>query len=418
MLKSEQLKAAGQALVVVGQQVADTREARDAMADLGEKPPVYQAPPGTPGVEVTDEELAAQAAASAARQQQRDTWQSDYDKQEAKSLALTKEMDATFISAIPPMQAIHGQQDPTEPPPDVPSGPPAGLTCRAPRPPPSGTSEHGTPLNWGLVVVEEPKHDDPPPPPPVVLAARGAAAPAASSAAAAPSAAAPSAAAPSAAAGGPDTGPTPHPTPGPTTSVIGSSQSGITFDPSGSSTPTPVSAGSGASSGASAAALGAAGGAGGMAAGAMRPGAIRTTLTRGTAPLRSIGSTGRAGSAGALSRSGGSTSAGRAGAAGGRGSSTGSAGGRGAGSGAGSRSGSRGVSGASGRGGRKGEDEKSDERDSLVYDQDWLGDDDVAPGVLDWVQLGQDATTQVPAPGWGPSSCPDQPDRRIRRRRW
>ena len=123
MLKSEQLKAAGQALVVVGQQVADTREARDAMADLGEKPPVYQAPPGTPGVEVTDEELAAQAAASAARQQQRDTWQSDYDKQEAKSLALTKEMDATFISAIPPMQAIHGQQDPTEPPPDVPSGP-------------------------------------------------------------------------------------------------------------------------------------------------------------------------------------------------------------------------------------------------------------------------------------------------------
>ena len=29
------------------------------------------------------------------------------------------------------------------------------------------------------------------------------------------------------------------------------------------------------------------------------------------------------------------------------------------------------------------EDEKTNERDSLVYDQDWLGDDDVAPGVLD-----------------------------------
>ena len=38
---------------------------------------------------------------------------------------------------------------------------------------------------------------------------------------------------------------------------------------------------------------------------------------------------------------------------------------------------------ASGRGGRKGEDDKDSQRDRLVYDQDWLGDDDVAPGVLD-----------------------------------
>ena len=32
-------------------------------------------------------------------------------------------MDAAFLGAIPPMKAIHGQDDPTEPPPNVPSGP-------------------------------------------------------------------------------------------------------------------------------------------------------------------------------------------------------------------------------------------------------------------------------------------------------
>ena len=42
-----------------------------------------------------------------------------------------------------------------------------------------------------------------------------------------------------------------------------------------------------------------------------------------------------------------------------------------------------GAGGASGRGGRKGDRDQATERDSLVYEQDWLGDDDVAPGVLD-----------------------------------
>ncbi len=48
--KSEQLEAAGEALVQVGTQIADTREARDSMKDLGEKPSPYQPPAGTPGV--------------------------------------------------------------------------------------------------------------------------------------------------------------------------------------------------------------------------------------------------------------------------------------------------------------------------------------------------------------------------------
>ena len=53
LAKSEQLRTAGEALRQVGQQLADTRDVRDALADLGEKPPPYQAPPGTPGVELT-----------------------------------------------------------------------------------------------------------------------------------------------------------------------------------------------------------------------------------------------------------------------------------------------------------------------------------------------------------------------------
>ncbi len=35
------------------------------------------------------------------------------------------------------------------------------------------------------------------------------------------------------------------------------------------------------------------------------------------------------------------------------------------------------------RGGKKGSDEQRNERDSLVYEQDWLGDDAAGPGVLD-----------------------------------
>jgi hypothetical protein len=122
-VKAQQLSAAGAALTHVGRQLHDTRESRDSLADLGPKPAAYQPPPGTPGVEPTPEEIKAQADASQARANERGAWQTQYDKQEAKSLALTKEMDATFLAAIPPMKEIHGQQDPTEPPPDAPSGP-------------------------------------------------------------------------------------------------------------------------------------------------------------------------------------------------------------------------------------------------------------------------------------------------------
>ena len=54
--KADQLRAAGEALRVVGVQIADTREARDGMKELGPKPEPYQAPAPLPGVEPTEKD--------------------------------------------------------------------------------------------------------------------------------------------------------------------------------------------------------------------------------------------------------------------------------------------------------------------------------------------------------------------------
>jgi len=387
--KSEQLRAAGEALVQVGQQISDTKDARDSFKDLGEKPPAYQPPAGTPGVEPTEDELAAQAAASQARQGERTAWQTEYDKQEAKSLALTKQMDAAFLGAIPPMKEIHGQKDPTEPPPNVPSGPSGPYLPGTQAPIPTGggggAGHDGggfQPTGGGPGGGHDGGGDDggggdgKPKPPTTVITTPTTVE---------------------------TTTPTHVHTEGPTSTVTGTSQSGVTYQPTGPHVSAPAaSGGSSAGAGASAAALGAAGGAGGL-AGAIRPAAIPTSGASSATPVRPIGSTGRASSAGALSRSAGSSAASRsAGSATGRGASTGSSAGRGgagsrgtAGSSSGSRSGGRsggrgssgarsGGTGTSGsRGGRKGERDQSTDRDSLVYDQDWLGDDEVAPGVLD-----------------------------------
>ena len=41
------------------------------------------------------------------------------------------------------------------------------------------------------------------------------------------------------------------------------------------------------------------------------------------------------------------------------------------------------MSAAAGRGAGRKHDQDAEDRDAMVYDQDWLGDEDVAPGVLD-----------------------------------
>lgn len=409
--KADQLRAAGEALRQVGQQISDTKDSRDTMADLGPKPSAYQAPANTTGVEPTPEEIAAQAAASQARQAERSAWQSAYEKQEARSLALTKQMDAAFLAAIPPMKEIHGQKDPTEPPPSSPSAPSSGPYLPGTQAPPvtggggggGGRGGDADIVRTGLVQVgnenNNPIHTEINQPPTQVTT------PPTTTPTTTPTTV-------------PTSLPTHVPTEVPSTSVGGTSQSGVAYQSPGSGIAAPTT--SGGSAGASAAALGAAGAAGGASAmtGGVRPGPL--TSTTGSSPVRPIGSTGRAGAPGALSRAataGSPTTAARSagaagspasraaaagstagrGAAGGRGAATGAtgssagarSGGRGA-SGSGGRgaSGSRaagtaGAAGAAGRGGRKGDRDRATDRDRLVYDQDWLGDDDVAPGVLD-----------------------------------
>jgi hypothetical protein len=386
--RSAHLRAAGEALRVVGVQIADTREARDSMKDLGDKPAPYQAPAGTPGVELNTDEIQAQADASAARQAERSAWQTAYDKQEARSLALTKDMDAAFLGAIPPMQEIHGQQDPTEPPPDGPSGPGGTYLpgTQAPAPTGGGGGGGGGGGSQGHLVIEdghlvmEQHHttthvqvSDPDPGPGPNPGPKPNPGPTPGP--------------------NPAPGPTPGPHPGPThtgtpsTTVSGTSQSGVTYQ--GPNAGTSVTSSSGGAPGTPTAALGAAGAAGGASgmAGSIRPGSMPAA---GTGSARAIGSTARAGAPGALSRTTGTSStaarsAGSPSSRGATGSGRGAAGARGAGGGSGSRgtSGARGAGAAGGRGGRKGEREQVSDRDRLVYDQDWLGDDDVAPGVLD-----------------------------------
>jgi hypothetical protein len=126
----------------------------------------------------------------------------------------------------------------------------------------------------------------------------------------------------------------------------------------------------------------------GLATGGIRGGLTPMVTGSGTAAsgVRGIGATSRSGAAGTLGRSGaagtGATSTGRGSAA----RSSGVASGRGTtGRGAGSRgaAGGRGTGSAGGRGGRK-KDEKKGRRDAFdTVAEDWLDDDEAAPGVLD-----------------------------------
>ncbi len=132
---------------------------------------------------------------------------------------------------------------------------------------------------------------------------------------------------------------------------------------------------------------GVAGGAIGM-GGALRGGGAAAPAGAG----RAIGSSSRSGATGALGRSGAAGSTpGRPG-SGARGAGAGATGrgatGRGSGAAAGARGGKGGAGrggagGAGGRGGRRNQDEKKSQVDAMLDDQDWVDDEDAAPGLID-----------------------------------
>ena len=67
-------------------------------------------------------------------------------QQETAAAQWTQKLDAVFLGSIPPMKAIHGQPDPTEPPPSVPSSPTGpSLPPTGPRTPGNPDSRHARP---------------------------------------------------------------------------------------------------------------------------------------------------------------------------------------------------------------------------------------------------------------------------------
>lgn len=375
--KGTRLVAAGEVLNAAARVMRNAQAAEAGMTDL-QQPAAYSPPNYSPGYTPTPQEIQAEGDKRQAANQQMAAYTSARAQQEAAATDWTQKMDTVFLESIPVMQAIHGQPDPTEPPPSSPSGPTSPSVPLTPSTPgvpsdPSGPrdpQDPTTPDDQDKGRDQDEDREQVPPKPPVIIDPLD------------------------------PTHPIVHPTMVPTistetTTVSGNQQSGVTYQGPQVSTPS-TSGGAGGPGGMNAAAFSAAGAAGGASGmmGGVRAGSA--SASAGRAPARPIGATARSGSAGALSRpaaSSGSPSARSqtAGSPASRGAASGSATGRGAAGSAGARgAGSVGGRGAasgstagSRSGGRKGDRDEAQKRDSLAYDQDWLGDDDVAPGVLD-----------------------------------
>lgn len=291
------------------------------------------------------------------------------DAREEAAAAAIRDMDETHQGSAATMREIQGERPETA---GSSSGSGAGGGGRAGGAPPSagsGAGSGGTPLTPTYGSPHDPPRDPPTPPtdppgnppgnPPMV---------------------------PSGVPAGPPTG----------------GETGTPQGPGVTANPTPAAPAAVASSGAvgSTGNLGGIAGAvgGGVAGGAIgMGGAIRGGGAGAAAPAgasRAIGSSGRSGAAGPLGRSAAASPGARTGATG-RGTGAPARGGsaRGAGGGTGSRGAGKGVGrggagrggtgGAGGRGGRKSPDEKRSKSEANLDDQDWLDDEDAAPGVID-----------------------------------
>ena len=135
--KGTRLVGGGDALKDAARVMSNAKTAEAGMADL-QQPPAYTAPTPLPGVPQTPQEIQAEANKRHSANQEMASYKTARAQQEAAAAQWTQKLDAVFLGSIPPMQAIHGQPDPTEPPPSVPSNP-TGPSL------PPGTAHPGTP---------------------------------------------------------------------------------------------------------------------------------------------------------------------------------------------------------------------------------------------------------------------------------
>ena len=136
--KGTRLVGGGDALKDAARVMSNAKTAEAGMADL-QQPPAYTAPTPLPGLPPTPKEIQAEANKRHAANQEMAAYNTARAQQEAAAAQWTQKLDAVFLGSIPPMQAIHGQPDPTEPPPSVPSSP------SSPSLPPTGPRTPGVP---------------------------------------------------------------------------------------------------------------------------------------------------------------------------------------------------------------------------------------------------------------------------------
>ena len=122
---SGKLADAGEALSVVSDHLVKARTERASMKPLVEPTPYTE--PSYNGAQPTPEQIEKAAIDRAAANKERSDYQTAANGQEADAAAITSKLDQVFLSAIPPMMAIHGGPDPTAPTdpstPDNPGGP-------------------------------------------------------------------------------------------------------------------------------------------------------------------------------------------------------------------------------------------------------------------------------------------------------
>ena len=352
----------------------------------------------TPGIEATPEQVEAMGKYNTQVAQ----YEANEEAMEENARVALVQMDQQYAEATVIMKEIHGEPDPVDETPTTPAGPsgPGYL------PPPPITGDPRQPKDRGGLIFTDHGDRDPHVRPPdipgfehdpddgvIVNEDRWLMPPREDESDPVPV---------------PETLNTTH---GPTTNVSGSTDGGTSYQGTGSSSApgTPSVTGSTSAGVGGAATAGAAGI--GLGAGAIKSGGITPAAAPSSGAVRGIGAGGRPGAPGSLGKS----SAGRAGGAGsasraGAGARTGAVGANGSASrssaakggarrgAAGSTSGKGSSKGAKGKGlfrrgnngsstggrsNKKKDDERGEQRDALVYEQDWLGDDATAPGVLD-----------------------------------
>lgn len=128
---SGKLADAGEALSVVSDHLVKARTERASMKPLVEPTPYTE--PSYNGAQPTPEQIEKAAIDRAAANKERNDYQTAANGQEADAAAITSKLDQVFLSAIPPMMAIHGGPDPTAPTdPSTPANPGGPKTSTPP----------------------------------------------------------------------------------------------------------------------------------------------------------------------------------------------------------------------------------------------------------------------------------------------